>query len=117
MAEAVCQRVREQRTRQEEPANEASSSSESKENLVKELSSSSMLEEDPVTLSSSSLEGEYEGTTTPSRPDDDPNSSPALACRIITRSMPKKPMLRPKRKAYKMRTTKPGISSRKCSRG
>ena len=53
MAEAVCQRIREQRTRQEEP--------------VEEISSSSKFEEDPVPDSSSNLEGEYVGTTTPSQ--------------------------------------------------
>ena len=66
MAEAVCQRVRERWARQEELVEEASSSSKSEEDSVEELSSSSKLEEDPVILSSSSLEGEYEGMTTPS---------------------------------------------------
>ena len=66
--------MRERRARQEEPAEEASSSSESKEDPIEELSSSSKVEEDPIILSSSNSEGKYEGTTTPSRPEDNPDS-------------------------------------------
>ena len=69
MAEAICQRVREQRAKQKKPTEEASSSSESEEDPVEKLSSSS----NPVTISNSSLEGEHEETATPSRPDDDPD--------------------------------------------
>ena len=114
MAEAICRRIWAHRARQEEPAKEALSSSESEEDPVEELPSSSKL--NPVTLNSSS-EGEYKGTTTPSRLDDDLDLSPALARRPVTRSMPKRPTSRPKRKAYKSKATKPGSSSQKRFRG
>ena len=117
MAKAIRRRVWERRARQEEPINEASISFVSEEDPVEELSSLSKSEEDPVTLSSSSSEGEYEGTTTPSRLDDDPVSSPALAHRPVTGFTPKKSTSRPKRKAYKSKTIKPGTSSRERSRG
>ena len=103
MAKVVCKRAREQRARQEDPIEEVLSSFES--------------EEDAVTLSNNNSEGEYEGTTTPSQPDDDLESSPpATGHRPVTRSMPRKPTSRPKQKAYKTRTEL-GSSSKKLSRG
>ena len=99
MAEAICERIRERRIRREEPVEEILSLSES--------------EKDPVPDSSNSLEGEYEGTTTPSQPDDDPKSSPVPTHRPVTRSMPKKPTFRPKRKAYKTMADEHDSSSRK----
>ena len=115
MAEAICKRVWEQRARQKEPAEKASSSSESEEDPVEELSSSS--KSNPVTLSSNSLEEEYEGLTTSSRPDDDPDLWLAPAHILVTHSTPKKLTSRPKQKVYKSKATEPRSGSRKRSKG
>ena len=105
MAEAVREKIREIRMRQEE--------------LVKDSTSSSEAEEDPIVLSSSSSKEEDEESTTPSQPelDDDPKlSPPTIVHRHVTCSMPKKPNSRPKRKSYKTKATKPGSRSRKRSK-
>ena len=106
ICQTICRKVWEHRARQEEPA---------EKDPVEELLSSSR--SDPVTFSSSSSKREYKGTTTPSRPDDNPDLSPAPARRPVTRSTPKKPTSRPKWKACKSKATKPGSGSQKQSRG
>ena len=103
MGETICRRIWERHARQEE--------------VVEEISSSSESEEDLVPNSSSSSEGEYEGTTTISQPDDDQESSPAPAHRPVTRSTPKKPTTRPKRKAYRTKVGEPSSSSKKRPKG
>ena len=47
--------------------------------------------------------------------DDDDNSPPASSHRPVTRSIPKKPVARPKRKAYRIKSG-PGSGSRKRTR-
>ena len=105
MVEAVRQRVRERRARQEEPVIDSMSSLEE--------------EEDPVVLRSSSLEKEDEGTTTPSQPelDDDSEPSPPLQVhRLVTCSTFGKPIARPKRKATKKKAGEPSSSLKKQPR-
>ena len=78
--------------RQEEVAEEASTSSKSQEDSAEELSSSL----DPITISSSNSKGEHEETATTSQPDNDPDLSPVPTRRPVTRSTPKKLTSRPK---------------------
>ena len=50
--------------------------------------------------------------------DEDNDDSPlASSHRLVTQSTPKKPVSRPKRKAYRTKGSEPGSSSRKRSRG
>ena len=49
--------------------------------------------------------------------EEDKDSPPASAHRPVTRSTPKKPVSRPKRKAYRSKGSGPGGSSRKRSKG
>ena len=98
----LCQWMREQWVRREEHVEEILSSSESGE--------------DPVPSDNSSSEGEDEGTTTSSQADDS-DSLPASTHRPVTRSTPKRPISRPKRKAYKSKGSGPGSSSQKRSKG
>ena len=105
MAEAVRQRIRESRVRQDEPVIDSANSSEEKK--------------DPVILSSSSSEEKDEGTTTPSQPepDDDLESSPPPQVhRPMTRSTLEKPTARPKRKVTKKKAREPSSNSRKQPR-
>ena len=84
MAEAVRQKVRERRARVEESVAESESSLEEGG-------------EDPITLSSSSLE-EEEGIEIPSQPEPDDNlesSPPARFHRLVTCSTLRKPTSRP----------------------
>ena len=76
-----------------------------REEQVEEISSSSESKEDPVPSDSSSSEGE------------DKDSPPASAHRLVTRSMPKRSVSRPKWKAYKSKGFGLGSSSRKQSKG
>ena len=70
---------------------------------MEEIFSSSELEEDPVYNSGSEEEDE--------------DLLPASAHRLVTRSTPKKPVSRPKRKAYRSKGSGPGGSSQKRSKG
>ena len=72
---------------------------------VEEILSSSKSEEDPVRSNSNGPEEE------------DEDSLPASAHRPVTRSMPKKLVSRPKRKAYRSKRSEPGGSSQKRSKG
>ena len=75
------------------------------EEQVEEISSSSKSKEDLV------LSDDYGSE------EEDEDSPLASAHRLVTRSTPKKPISRPKRKAYKSKGSGLGGSSRKQSKG
>ena len=76
-----------------------------REKQVEEILSSSKSEEDPVSSDSNGSKEE------------DKDSPPASAHRLVIRSTPKKLVSRPKRKAYRSKGSGPGGSSRKRSKG
>ena len=82
---------------------------------MEEVWSSSKAEDNPVY--SSGEEEEDPGSSDGYGSEEVEDSPPALAHRPVIRSMPKKPISRPKRKAYRSKGSKPGGSSRKQSKG
>ena len=70
-------------------------------------------EEDPISLDSD--DEEYQGSETPSQSDpiDEPETPPFKINRPTTRSTPKKPTARPKRKAARKEETESGSKIRK----
>ena len=93
---------------------------------MEEVWSSSEAEKDPVDDSEGEEEEEEEEEDPGSsddygsgeeEEDEDEDSLPASAHRPVTRSTPKKPVSRPKRKAYRSKESGPGGSSRKWSKG
>ena len=101
-------RKAEERTkrRAEEKSSECGSLSEEEE------------DEDPVTYSSNK-EVQYEGTKTPfqSNPVDELESPPFKIHLPTTRSMPRRPIARPKQKATRKKQEGPSNSARKKCRG
>ena len=106
--------VRDQIAQRIEPTEEAQSDSKGKEDPVEDD------EEDKDDEEEDEEEEEDPGSsdTYDSRDDEeDDDSPPASSHRPVTRSTPKKPVSRPKRKAYRTKGSGPRSSSRKRSRG
>ena len=109
--------MREQIAQRAEPAEEAWSSSEGEEDPVDE-------DKDDEDKDKDDEEEDEEEEEDPGSSDaygsgeeeEDEDSPPALVHRPVTRSTPKKPVSRPKRKAYQTKRSGPGSSSRKRSR-
>ena len=96
--------MKEQQAQREEQVKEVWSSSKTKEDPV---DNNDEEEEDPGSSNGYGLGEEEEDKDLPS----------SSAHRPITRSTPKKPISRPKWKAYRSKGSGPGDSSRKWSKG
>ena len=109
--------MKEQITQRAEPADETRSSSEGEEDPVDEDEDEEGKEEDDEEEDEEEEEdpGSSEANGSGDK-DEDEDSPPASAHRPITWSTPKKPVSRPKRKAYWTKGSGPGNSSRKQSR-
>ena len=102
--------MREQQAQRKEQVEEVWSSFEAEEDPVDDSEEEKEEEEEEEDLDSSDGYGLGEE-------EEDEDSPPALAHRPVTRSTPKKPVSRPKRKAYRSKGFGPGGSSRKQSKG
>ena len=113
--------VRDQIAQRMEPAEEARSVSEGEEDPVGDEEE----DEDEDDEEEDDEEEDEEEEEDPGSSDaydsgedeDDDDSPPASSHRPVTRSTPKKPVFRPKRKAYRTKGSGPGSSSQKRSRG
>ena len=108
--------VRDQIAQWAEPKEEARSVSEGEEDPVgdeKEDEDKDDEEEDEEEKEDPGSSDAYDS----GEEEEDDDSPPASSHRPVTRSTPKKPISRPKRKAYRTKGSRPGSSSQKWSRG
>ena len=115
LVEGFCQWVRDQIAQWAEPKEEAQSISEDKEDPVGDEEE----DEDKDDEEEDEEEEEDPGSSDSydSGEEEEDNDSPlASSHRLVTRSTPKKPVSRPKRKAYWTKGSRPGSSSWKQSR-
>ena len=116
--EGFCRWVQDPIAQRTEPAEEARSVSKGEDDPVGDDEEDEDEDEDDKEENEGEEEDLGSSDAYDSGDDEEDNDSPpASSHRPVTRSTPKKPVSRPKRKAYRTKGSGPGSSSRKRSRG